>query len=119
MNDFTRAALAIEVGWPLKAENVVEVPDLLVRHRGAPHNPLCGQRQRTEGPAERCVFTGRMIYRRADCHQVSIDFLAPGSPWQNGHVVSFSGTFRDECLNTHCFRTPAEAGRLIETQQKG
>ena len=102
---FTREALAIEVGQRLRGENVVEVLNRLVRHRGAPRNLFA------DNGSE---FTGRMVDLWAYHHQVRIDFSAPGSPWQNGHVESFNGTFRDECLNTHWFRTLTEARRLIE-----
>jgi putative transposase len=30
---------------------------------------------------------------------VQLDFIAPGKPMQNGHLESFNGEFRDECLN--------------------
>lgn len=32
---------------------------------------------------------------------------------QNGHVESFNGRFRDECLNASCFRTLADAREKI------
>lgn len=32
-----------------------------------------------------------------------------GKPMQNGHVESFHGRMRDECLNAHWFRIPAFA----------
>jgi Integrase core domain len=35
-------------------------------------------------------------------------------PMQNGHVESFNGRLRDECLNHHWFRTPADAKEKIE-----
>jgi putative transposase len=31
--------------------------------------------------------------------------IEPGKPMQNGHVESFNGRLRDECLNTSWFRT--------------
>ena len=31
--------------------------------------------------------------------------IQPGRPMQNGHVESFNGRFRDECLNRHWFTT--------------
>jgi transposase InsO family protein len=34
-----------------------------------------------------------------------IGILKPGKPMQNGHVESFNGRLRDECLNTSWFRT--------------
>ncbi len=33
---------------------------------------------------------------------------------QNGHLESFNGKFRDECLNQHRFLSLADARRLIE-----
>jgi len=26
-------------------------------------------------------------------------YIEPGSPWQNGHIESFNGSLRDECLD--------------------
>ena len=39
---------------------------------------------------------------------VKIDFSRTGNPTDNGHIESFNGTFRDECLNTHWFTTLAD-----------
>ncbi len=30
-------------------------------------------------------------------------FIEAGSPWENGHVESFNGQFRDGCLNREIF----------------
>lgn len=38
----------------------------------------------------------------------------PGSPCQNGHVESFNGSLRDECLNRELMLNAAEARALIE-----
>jgi hypothetical protein len=37
-----------------------------------------------------------------------------GMPMQNGHVESFKGRFRDECLNHNWFSTLADAKEKIE-----
>jgi putative transposase len=34
---------------------------------------------------------------------------------QNGHIESFNGKFRDECLNTHWFTTVRQARSIIES----
>ena len=39
--------------------------------------------------------------------------FSPGKPTENGHIESFNGRFRDECLNDHWFTTLAEARILI------
>jgi len=33
---------------------------------------------------------------------------------ENGHIESFNGRLREECLNAHTFRSLAEAKRIIE-----
>ena len=46
--------------------------------------------------------------QRVDTH-----FIAPGSPWQNGHNESFNGVLRDGCLNRWLFTSVREARRII------
>ncbi len=38
---------------------------------------------------------------------------------QNGHIESFNGRFRDECLNANWFLTLADARAKIEAWRKG
>ena len=38
-----------------------------------------------------------------------MNHIQPGKPMQNGHVESFNGRFRDECLNTNWFRNLFDA----------
>jgi putative transposase len=38
----------------------------------------------------------------------------PGKPTDNGHVETFNGSLRDECLNVHWFASMAEARASIE-----
>jgi putative transposase len=37
--------------------------------------------------------------------KVGLVHIQPGRPMQNGHVESFHGRLRDECLNANWFRT--------------
>jgi putative transposase len=41
----------------------------------------------------------------AEQWMVGLVNIEPGKPMQNGHVESFNGRLRDECLNTSWFRT--------------
>ena len=43
-----------------------------------------------------------------------LHFFTPGKPGENGHVESFSGKFRDECLNLHWFLDLTDARVTIE-----
>ena len=43
-----------------------------------------------------------------------LQFIEPGSPWENGYNESFNGRLRDEFLNGELFYTLKEAHILIE-----
>ena len=49
-------------------------------------------------------------WRRA----VKLDFIRPGKPTENGHIESFNGRLRDECLNVNQFVTIEDARAKIE-----
>jgi len=45
-------------------------------------------------------------------------FTTPGIPWENPYIESFSGKFRDECLNMEMFASGAEAKMIVEAWPK-
>ena len=45
---------------------------------------------------------------------VKLDFIRPGKPTENGHIESFNGRLRDECLNVNQFVTIEDARAKIE-----
>ncbi len=45
---------------------------------------------------------------------IHLDFIDPGRPMQNGHVESFKGKFRDECLSQTWFVDLDDASATIE-----
>lgn len=59
-------------------------------------------------------FTGKALHLWAQRSRVTLHHIPPGKPTQNAFVESFNGTFRDDCLNLHWFRSLAEARLLIE-----
>ena len=102
---YSREGLATEVDYRLKAENVVEVLNRLVRQRCGPKFLFA------DNGAE---FTGHLVDLWAYHHNVRIDFSRPGKPTDNAFIETFNGSLRDECLNLHWFDNLAEAKRLIE-----
>jgi len=50
--------------------------------------------------------------------QVKTLYIEPGNPWQNGHVESFNGSLRDECLDREVMLSVAEARVLIEDYRR-
>lgn len=47
--------------------------------------------------------------------KVSMLYIEPGSPWENGYNGSFNGELRDELLNREIFYSLKEAWILIES----
>jgi putative transposase len=106
---YTREALAIEVNHRLRAENVMEVLNRLVRFRGAPKALFA------DNGAE---FTGQLVDLWAYHHGVKLDFSRPGKPTDNAYIETFNGSLRDECLNLHWFETVAEARQITEAWRR-
>jgi transposase InsO family protein len=51
----------------------------------------------------------------AEDFKVGLVNIEPGKPMQNGHVESFNGRLRDECLNTSWFRTLNDVRCTLKT----
>jgi putative transposase len=45
---------------------------------------------------------------------VTLDFIRPGKPTENGFIEAFNAKVRDECLSMHWFKNPANAKILIK-----
>ena len=58
-------------------------------------------------------FVGPALDMWATARHVTLDFIEPGKPAQNGHLESFNGMFRDECFNVHWFVNLAQAQQVI------
>ena len=74
-----------------------------------------------DGPAPRSVtvdhgteFMSRALEDWAYRPGVQLDCTRPGKPADNGHIESFNGRLRDECLNVQQFLSLADARQTIE-----
>jgi putative transposase len=93
---YTRECLALEADSSLGSGRVTRVLERLIAEHGRP------EAVRSDNGPE---FTSRRMLAWAEDHRVSLVHIQPGRPMQNGHVESFHGRLRDECLNTSWFRT--------------
>ena len=59
-------------------------------------------------------FTSLALENWASSHGVKLEFSRPGTPTDNGHVESFNGRLRDECLNQHLFLSLSDARKRID-----
>lgn len=103
---YTREMLAIEVDTSLPALRVVRVLDELRLQRGLPVRIVIDHG--TE-------FTSKALDQWAYDNKVTLHFITPGRPMENGYIESFHGKFREECLNEHWFLTLDDARETIET----
>jgi len=101
---FTRECLALETDTSLPSRRITRVLERIISQRGAPqflrsdNGPEMSSRHYLAWCAERNIGT---------IH------IQPGKPMQNGHIESFHGRLRDECLNASWFRSLWDARRKI------
>ncbi len=105
VDEFTREALAIEVGRSFTAAQTVAVLAGLISRLGAPANIRCDN-----GPE----LTARALQAFCESSGVATAYIDPGSPWQNAWVESFNGRFRDEVLDCEIFSSVLEAKVIAE-----
>ena len=105
VDHYTRECPVMEVDLSLPGARVVRVLDRLAEERGLP------EAIRVDNGPE---FISNVVRSWCEQRKVDLDYIEPGRPMQNGHVESFNGKFRDECLNTHWFTSLRQAKRIIE-----
>jgi len=95
----------IEIGFTLRAGDVVAAMNRLKYSRGLPQRISC------DNGSE---FSGGQMDFWAYSHQVQMDFNRRGKPTDNATVESFNGKFREECLNAHWFESIEDARKKID-----
>lgn len=102
---FTRQCLGQEVDSSLNGHRVTRLLDYAVQRFGLP-----AEIQIDNGPEFRSKALDQWAYRNG----VKLVFIDPGKPTQNGHIESFNGRFRAECLDQEWFGSLQQARTLIE-----
>jgi putative transposase len=102
---YSREGLAIVVDTSISGLRVRRELDRLIAERERP------EEIRVDNGAE---FLGRAVTSWCEEHQVLLRPIQPGKPSQNGHIESFNGRLRDECLNASWFVSLSDARRKIE-----
>jgi putative transposase len=103
---YTRECLALEADTSLGSRRVTRVLERLIGERGRPESV-----RSDNGPE----FTSRRMLAWAEDWKVGLVHIQPGRPMQNGHVESFHGRLRDECLNASWFRTMNDVRYTLAT----
>jgi len=105
IDTFTRECLLIEADHSLTGPRVVRVLEQLVERHGKP------EVIRIDNGTE---FTSSAVDAWAYGQSVRLDFITKGKPTENGHIESFNGKFRDECLNENWFINLDDVRRKVE-----
>ena len=105
LDEFTRECLGILGARSITAAEVIGCLELLMLKHGAPENV-----RSDNGPE----FVAKTVKRWAYGQSIRMNYIELGSPWENGHVESFHGKFRDACLNREVFGNLLEAKVLVE-----
>lgn len=102
---YSREALITQADHSLPAAKVTAALDRMIFERGLPNSITCDNG--TE-------FTSRHFDAWAYEHRITLDFIRPGRPVENGTIESFNGRLRDECLSQHWFESLAEARDILQ-----
>ena len=109
VDKLSREALAIHVNYRLKSQDVVDSLNRIRLYRPLP-KVIC-----IDNGSE---FTSLILEEWAYFNEVKLHFIPPGKPTDNGHIESFNGKLRDECLNMHVFKNLDHARNEIENGAK-
>lgn len=105
IDDCSREALAIEIDTSLPAPRLIRVLDRIIEERGKPD-----QIRVDNGPE----FTCSLFENWCRDKGISLLYIQPGRPMQNGFIERFNGTYRREILDAYVFFELYEVRKLTE-----
>ena len=105
MDEFTKQALAIHVGYSIRAVDAITVLEAAIERYGAP------QHVRSDNGPEFIAKASQDWLEKTDIKTL---YIQPGSPWEQAFIESFHDKLRDECLNRELFPSLAEARINLE-----
>ena len=105
IDQWSRESVMIEAASRHNGVSVCQALERWVQQHGAPTSITVDHG--TE-------FTSKALEAWAWHRGVKLDFIHPGKPTENGHIESFNGRLRDECLNVNQFLSLDHARDVIE-----
>ena len=105
VDQWSRQSPVLECGFSLTGRSVVAALECVRVKHGLPVSITVDHG--TE-------FMSKALEAWAFYRGVQLDFTRPGKPTDNGHIESFNGRLRDECLNVHQFLSLDHAKQLLE-----
>ncbi|WP_143558347.1 DDE-type integrase/transposase/recombinase, partial [Snodgrassella alvi] len=105
IDDFNCEALGIDIAVNLPAGRITRYLDKLAKYHGYP------LKIRVDNGSE---FTGKTFIDWAKSHGITIDYIQPGSPYQNGYIERFNRTYRTEVLGLYLFNNLEQARKVTD-----
>lgn len=105
VDDFNRQVLALEADISLPALRVIRVLEYLKEFRGLP------KMIRVDNGPE---FISHVLDEWCRKEHISLTYIQPGKPMQNGYVERCNGSVRKELLNANVFYSLKEVREKIE-----
>jgi putative transposase len=105
VDQFSRQSPLLEARFGFSGHDVAVALDRAIERSGTPASITVDHG--TE-------FTSKALEDWAYQRGVKLDFIHPGKPTENGHIESFNGRLRDECLNVMQFTSIEDAGEKLE-----
>jgi putative transposase len=109
LDQWSRESPKLEPGFSIRGQDVADALDQAIGDGPPPVSITIDHG--TE-------FMSRALEDWAYRRGVQLDFTRPGKPTDNGHIESFNGRLRDECLNLHQFTSLADAREKLEAWRR-
>jgi putative transposase len=109
MDDGSREALAIEIDTSLSSKRIIRTLDQIIDQRGKP------MFVRTDNGPE---FTSKDFELWAKEKGISIQYIQPGRPMQNGYIERFNRVYREAVLDAYLFFDLHQVRTLTEEWMK-
>jgi putative transposase len=103
IDDFNREGLGIEVAFSIPAKRVTQCLDIIAIRKGYPKVIRVDN-----GPEN----ISKHFAGWANSHGVTLQFIQPGKPAQNGFIERFNRSYREEILSMYLFKNIREVQRL-------
>ena len=103
IDDYNRELLGIDIGISMPSLRVIRYLDRLAEWHGYP------EKVRVDNGSE---FTSEVFMNWAKAHNILIDYIQPGCPYQNAYIERFNRTYRDEVLDCYIFTNLNEVKQI-------
>ena len=105
VDDFNREVLGIDINSGITASRVTRFLDQIAAWRGYP------QKIRVDNGPE---FISAEFAHWAECHRIDIQYIQPGSPYQNAFVERFNRTYREDVLDLYLFKNLDQVRQITD-----